>query len=321
MGASRLLKWSSERSGSGGSVACTYPFFDLSCRPDHNLTVARNLVLRKSGQEPGETDGAYELLVRSEDRSGDSGNIRVPLAQTDINPMLSNLAGRCAFTPAESLQDLTGRAEAEWDHIALLDLVPRQPVRVDPVKAHTDGAARYVKRRALAGLTHEIEKDGSYNDAEIQALPKHRPKTPQHGTKVIEAVFVPHKIPEAFQRYGKSQNRGFGKPASICQIPEWKGGWAVMKYVQQGEGALDRFDPGETVIRASLGAGGAVPAFSFRHDSLSRPGRSSRAQAGSTPARHPIPTATRDTHTISSPDNASDQNLGGGPNSFLFGGA
>ena len=321
MVASCRLKWSSEGSGLGGSVARTYPFFDLSCCPDHNLTVVRNLVLRKPGQKPGETDGTYELLIRPEDCSGNSGNIRIPLAQTDIDSLLANFAGRYALAAAESFQDLPGRAEAERDHIALLDVIPRQSVRVDTVKAHTDVAARYVKRRALAGITHEVEKDGSYNDTEIQALPKHRPKTPQHGAKVIEAVSVPRKIPEAFKRYGKSQDRGFGKPASFCQILEWKGGWAVMKDVQQGEGALDRFDSGETVIRASFGTGGAVPAFSFRHNSHSRPGRSSRAQVGSTPARRPIPPATQDTYTVSPPDNASDQKLGSGPNSLLFGGA
>lgn len=313
---SRLLNWSPRGLTSGESVARTYPFFDLSCCSDDSLTVVRSRIFRKSGQKPGEADGAYEFLVRPEDRSGDSGNIGVPLAQTDIDPLLSNSAGRCAFAPAESSQDLPGRAETERDHVALLDVVTRQSVRVDTVKAHANVAARYVERRAFSGFFHKVVKDGPYNEAEIQALPEHRTKTPQHGPEVIEAVFVPRKIPKAFQRDSKPQYRGFGQPASYCQVLERKGGWTVMKDVQQGEGTLDRFDPGETVIRASLGKGGAAVALPLRHDSPPR--RSSRAWAGSTAARRPVQPGTRDIHTVSHPDLASDQNLDGGFYSFFL---
>ena len=316
---SRVLNWSPRGLTSGRSVARTYPFFDLSCCSDYSLTVVRNRILRKSGQKPGEADGAYEFLVRPEDRSGDSGNIRIPLAQTDIDPLLSNFAGRCAFTPAESSQDLSGRAETERDHVALLDVVPRQSIRVDTVKAHANVATRYVERRAFSSFFHKVEKNGSYYDAEIQALSEYRTKTPQHGPEMIETVSVPRKIPEAFQRDRKSQYRGFCKPASYCQVLEWKGRWTVMKDIQQGEGTLDRFDPGKTVIRASRGRGGAAVALPLRHDSPPR--RSSRMWAGSTAARRPVQPGTRDTHTVNHPNKASDQNPDGGPNSFFSGGA
>lgn len=319
MADSRLLISSPQGLTSGESVARTYPFFDLSCCSDYGLTVVRSCILRKSGQKPGEADGTYEFLLRPEDRSGDSGNIRIPLAQTDIDPLLSNSAGRCALTPAEGSQDLPGRAETERDHVTLLDVVPRQSVRVDAVKAHANVTTRYVERRAFSGFVHKVEKDGPYNDAQIQVLPKYRTKTPQHGPEVIEAVLVPRKIPKAFQRDSKPQYRGFGKPASYCHVLEWKGGWTVMKDVQQGEGTLDRFDPGETVIRASLGMGGATVALPLGHDSPPR--RSSRVWAGSTAARRPIQPGTRDTHTVSHPDKASDQNQDGGADSLNFGGA
>ena len=316
----RRLKRSSEGSRSGGSVACAYPFLDFSCRSDHNLAIARNSLLRESGQESGEADGAYELPVRPEDRTGDSGNIRVPLAETDVDALLSNSAGLRATAPAKCFQNLPGRTDAKRGHVTLLDVITRQSARVDTVQAYAHVAARYVERRAFVGLSHKIVQDGPYDDAEVETLPEHRSQTPQHRAQVIEAVSVPLNVPEAFQRDGESQDGRFGKPASLRQILELVRVRAVVKDVQQGKGALDRLDAGETVVPASLGTGGPGFAFLLRHDHPLHPCHASRGRFGPARVRRRAHPRRRESHIHRPPRGACDGVRGGGSTSFLPGG-
>ena len=205
-------------------------------------------LLIKSRQKTRDSEGADNFVVRPNNDRGDASDIRIAFTLAQVGPFFTYLRGKSATRATECLEYLAGRTLSERDDVPCFDVISRQPVRIYTIETNTVVPARDVKRRTFVGLSDKILQHWRYYGFKIQVLPKKRPESPQHGTKVIKPLCVFGQVAKLFERYGKSEDGRFSQFASLRQFLKREHRVSATKRVKQRKRSFNSINARESVI-------------------------------------------------------------------------
>ncbi len=231
----------------------TEAFLDVERGGLHLRDEVRNFEVVEARQKTRKADGAKKNSVVFEDRNGDAGDLRIPFAAADVEPVLMDAGDVLALLNGEGVENLSGGAEAERNNLSFFDVIPGQPRAVHPIEANARIAALNVKGRAFPGLGDKVGQDRTNVGSEPEVFPELRAQAPQGGSKVIETAFIPHQVTEAFKRDGEPQDRRLVEVAAARKFLERQASSAARKDVEKRQRPFNGIDASSGIFGPCLG--------------------------------------------------------------------